>query len=203
LRESPDRAAEGAFYTGLAHGVRARLYTLRAQALKSGSEGKRMRAALVEAMEADPELAPDSLMGLGVYNYYADVLSPLVKLFRFFLRIPGGDREKGLKQLQTASQEARLLAPEARYGLARILGGREGRHTEALALLEGLERQYSANALFSLTAALEAEDAGQRQAAIRHARATIAASAKMDDACREPLQSAGQQALARLEDSLP
>ena len=162
LRGKEETKAVGDFYKGLAHGVRARLFTLREQALKSASEGKQMRGAMLEAIAGDPSLEADAYVGLGAYNYYADVLSPWIKLFRFFLLMPGGDREKGLEQLQVASQNASLLAPEARYELARIGGLRENRRAEAFALLQSLSDQYQDNALFALAASFEAEKIKRR-----------------------------------------
>lgn len=199
LRSPPDAAAQAAFYTGVAHGVRARLYTLREQALKSGTEGKQMRAALLEAVAQDPALAPDAYLGLGAYNYYADVLSPLVKVFRFFLLIPGGDRHKGLEQLQVAAQKATLLAPEASFELARILGVRENRHSEAFSLLQTLADQYPSNALYTLATALEAERAGKKQTAVEYARKARLAAQEMDDICRSRLGPAAEEALDRLQ----
>lgn len=109
MKRVPATAAEGHFFDGGVHGYRARLATLREQNLPSGREGKRMREELLAAAAADPSLAPETDFGLGLYNYYADSLSPIVKLFRFFLLIPGGDLERGLAQLHHAA-EARSLA---------------------------------------------------------------------------------------------
>ncbi|HLA40591.1 MAG TPA: hypothetical protein VJ417_11360, partial [Candidatus Glassbacteria bacterium] len=201
MKESEETPALGTFYAGVAHGVQARLYMLREQALKSGTEGKQMREALLDAMALDPELTPDAYLGLGVYNYYADVLSPLVKLFRFFLLIPGGDREEGIEQLQTASQQAVLLAPEAQYELARILGIRENRHPEAFTLLQALADQYPSNALYGLAAAFEAQRAGNIPKAIEYARKAKVAAEGMDDLCRARLLPAAQQALKRLAEA--
>jgi hypothetical protein len=199
LRDREETKALGDLYKGLAHGVRARLFTLREQALKSGSEGKQMREALLEAVAKDPSLEADAYVGLGAYNYYADVLSPLIKLFRFFLLIPGGNREKGLEQLQVASQKASLLAPEARYELARILGIRENRRAEAFALLQSLSDQYQDNALFALAASFQAEDLERKDLAVQYAGKAVRAAASMDDVCRGRVGSAARQALERLQ----
>ena len=198
MRETPDTAALGAFYAGLAHGVRTRLYTLRAESLNSGREGKQMREAMLEATALDAELQADADAGLGAYNYYADVLSPLIKLFRFFLFIPGGDRGRGLVQLEAASQNAVLVAPEARYELAKIYGLRENRSADALHLFRGLTDQYPENALFALSAAIQAERVGDKDLAADLAWRAVQASRQMDDPCRVRLEAASQQAVERL-----
>lgn len=199
LRSEEGSEALGNFYVGLAHGVQARLYTLRAEALKSGGEGKQMRSSLLDAINEDPELAPDASVGLGAYNYYADVLSPLIKFFRFFMMIPGGDRQKGMEQLEAASQGAMLLSPEARYELARILGLREGRHADALALFAGLSEHYPTNAFYPLSAAFEAEQAGKKQAAKDFAELALRAAHGMDAVCRNRLEPSARDALLRLQ----
>ena len=198
MRENPETAALGAFYQGLAHGVRARLYTLRAERLSSGQEGKQMRESLLEAAALDSELQADSDAGLGAYNYYADVLSPLIKLFRFFLLIPGGDRERGIAQLESAAQNAVLVAPEAQYELAKIYGVRENRPADSLLLFRGLIDQYPENAIFALSGAIQAARVGNRELAVRLARRAVQASLKMDDVCRVRLEAASQQAVDRL-----
>ena len=158
-----------------------------------------MRGALLEAVAKDLSLQADAYVGLGAYNYYADVLSPLVKLFRFFLLIPGGDREEGLQQLRIASQEASLLAPEARYELAKILGIRESRHAEAFALLQNLSHQYPDNALYALTASFQAQGMGRKDVAIEYATKAARAADGMDDVCRGRVGDAARQALERLQ----
>ena len=200
LRGAPERAARGALYSGLARGVRARLYTLREAKLQSASEGKQMRADLLEAVEQDEQLAPDASLGLGAYNYYADVLSPLLKVFRFFMGIPGGDRERGLEQLQIAAQQARLAGPEAQFELARIYGIRENRHPEALRLLEQLGEQSPGNALYVLAAAYQAEKTGRKLLALEYLQKALHAAETMDAVCRERLHNAAQGALNRLKE---
>ena len=199
LRRRPETAALAAFYDGLAHAVRTRLYLLREQAMKAGAEGKQMRASLREAVAKDPSLAADADAGLGVYNYYADVLSPLIKLFRFFLLLPGGDREKGLEQLRVASDQAVLVAPEARYELAKILALRENRPADALPLFHSLSDQYPDNAIYSLSAAIQAERIGKKNIARDYAQRAVLASRQMDDVCRARLEGASAQALGRLQ----
>ena len=199
LRLNPKSAAVGALYTGLAHGARSRLYLLRDQSLKSASEGKLMRTDLLEAIDQDSQLAPDAYMGLGTYNYYADVLSPILKLFRFFLMIPGGDRELGLEQLRTASERSVLLSEEARYELGHIYGVRESNHSEALSLYKDLAARYPNNPLYALSACYQGEQAGEQNTAIEYCQKASKAVADGDDGgCRERVGTAAGSALERL-----
>ncbi|MBI4463243.1 MAG: DUF3808 domain-containing protein [Acidobacteria bacterium] len=198
MRQEPETAALGALYAGLARGARARLYTLRGEKMNAASEGKQMRADLLEAVAQDRNLASDADLGLGAYNYYADILSPLLKVIRFFLGIPGGDREEGLEQLQTAAEHASLVPVEAQYELARIYGLYEKRHAEALRMLQKLSEQYPQNALYLLSAAYQADLAGQKNVAVEYVRKAMEAAKTMDGVCRQRLGEVGQEALKRL-----
>lgn len=199
LRLKPESAAAGSLYAGLARGARARLYALRGQSLPSASESKQMRADLLEAVAQDPQLAPDADVGLGAYNYYADVLSPILKVFRIFFGIPGGSREKGLEQLHTASSQSALWGEEAAYELARIYGVREGRHSQAFPLFKELAERYPGNPIFALSAAYQAEADGQRHTAIEYSQKARDAAAKMEADCRPRMIEAAQGALDRLQ----
>ncbi len=198
MKRSPATSAEALFYEGTAHGFRARLHTLREQTLPSGREGKQMREALLKAVALDPTLAHDAGVGLGIYDYYADSLSPLIKLFRFFLFIPGGNMERGIAQLHAAADTRNLFSPEARWELARIIGVREGRHEEAVKLLVPLVHAYPDNALFALLTALEAEAMGDLGQAHAYAQRAVDATARMDPSCRPKLDPATQQVLERI-----
>ena len=199
MRANPQTAALGAFYAGLTRGVRGRLYALRKQSLRSASEAKQLRADLSEAIAKDPRLTPDAYLGLGAYNYYADVLSPLLKIIRVFLGIPGGDRQKGLEQLRTASEHAALVATEAKFELARIYGIQEGRHAESFRLFAELSERYPENAVYALSAGYQAEQDGKKAIALESVKRAMEAAAHMDAVCRERVGEAARGALARLQ----
>ena len=198
MRQKPDSAATGAFYAGLARAARARLYALRGQRWKAASEAKQMRSDLLGAIAQDSELAADAYLALGAYNYYADVLSPLLKVFRFLLRIPGGDRKMGIEQLQTASEHVGLFAEEARYELARIYSIRENRPSEALLLFGDLAERYPENALYALAAGQQAERFGEESTAITYYQKATDVAGKMEAVCRKRLGNAAAAALERL-----
>lgn len=203
LRASPSTAALGAFYAGLARGVRGRLYALRQQSLKAASDGKQLRADLLEAARGNPQLVPDAYLGLGAYNYYADVLSPWLKVIRFFLGVPGGDRKEGLEQLRLASEQARLVAPAAKFELARIYGIRESLAAESFRLFRELSERYPENALYALSAGYQAEGAGLRSTAIAHVRKALEAAQGMEGDCQQRFGKAARGALRRWQEGAP
>ena len=95
-RDPSDRRALLA--RGAAHGVKSRLHLFRWEKGPASREAVRMREALVAARDAG-EKALDLDFGLGLYDYYADTLPRFFKVVAFVLRIPGGDRERGIDAL--------------------------------------------------------------------------------------------------------
>ena len=79
----------------------SRLHLLRAERADAARAAVRMREDLLKVREADPACV-DALFGLGLYDYYADVLPRLAKVLRFLARMPGGDRERGLARIESA-----------------------------------------------------------------------------------------------------
>lgn len=166
LRRRAPRAAESHFYLGMVYAMEGSLHALRRENRAVASAGKKMRAALLRAQALDPELT-DALFGLGLYNYYVDTLSPLVKLLRVLLFIPGGDKRVGLGQLQRASEEAVLVATEARFWLAKNLRNHDRDFARARAEFHWLARRYPQNPVFPLLVAGVAAKQGDHAAAVR------------------------------------
>ncbi len=166
LRRRAPRAAESHFYLGMVYAMEGSLHALRRENRAVASAGKKMRAALLRAHELDPELT-DALFGLGLYNYYVDTLSPLVKLLRVLLFIPGGDKKVGLEQLTHAAERGMLVATEARFWLAKNLRNHDRDFARARAEFDWLARHYPQNPVFPLLVAGVAAKQGDSAAAVR------------------------------------
>jgi len=93
---------------GAAHGVKSRLHLFRWEKGPASREAVRMRDALADARGAGAE-ALDLDFGLGLYDYYADTLPRFFKLVAFVLRIPGGDRERGLAAIARVARGGSLF----------------------------------------------------------------------------------------------
>jgi tetratricopeptide (TPR) repeat protein len=93
---------------GAAHGVKSRLHLFRWDKGPASREAVRMREALAAARAAEVE-ALDLDFGLGLYDYYADTLPRFFKLVAFVLRIPAGDRERGLESLARVARGGSLF----------------------------------------------------------------------------------------------
>ena len=144
-----NETAEMRLYAGMGHALEARLQAMRDEKRATARAGVRARKHLLRAAELDPQMA-DAFAGLGLYNYYVDTLSWAVKVLRFFMGIPGGDQEDGVRQLEVAMNTGVLTRVEARFYLAKNLRNHEHKYQRAIELLTPLVEQYPRNALFHL-----------------------------------------------------
>ena len=138
---------EAWFYLGGAYGARAQWHVLREERLAAARDGKRIKTALEQALALDPSLQ-DAYFGIGLYRYYADVAPAALKMLRWMLLLPGGDREQGLKDMLRARSEGQLLRSEADYQLHLIYLWYEKQPQRALQLLRGLQGNHPRNPLF-------------------------------------------------------
>jgi len=136
-------------YAGIGYDLKARIYALRSENRNVARVGVKGRAEVLRALELDPQMADASAV-LGIYNYYVDTLSPIVKLLRVFMGIPGGSKENGVKQLEVGMNQGVLLAIDARFILARALRQYDQKYTQALSVAEPLGVRYPNNPIFLL-----------------------------------------------------
>jgi tetratricopeptide (TPR) repeat protein len=145
-KREPQRG-EAWFYLAGSYAPLVQWRVLRGERVAAARDGKRIKDALERALELDPSLN-DAFFGIGLYHYYADVAPIGAKLVRWLMFLPGGDRTKGLQEMLQARDHGELLKGEADYQIQLLYLWYEKKPTEALALLEGLEKRYPANPLF-------------------------------------------------------
>ncbi len=150
-RREPERA-EAWFYVGAAHGARVQWRVLRGERLAAARDGKRIKEALERALMLDPTLH-DANFGLGLYRYYAAVAPAALRMVRWLLGLPGGNREGGLRQMITARERGTLVRGEADYQLHVIYLWYEKRFEEGLDLVRSLQARHPRNPLFHLAEA--------------------------------------------------
>ena len=141
--------AEMQFYAGMGDALAARLYGLRWENRNIARAGVRAREHFLRAIALDPGLA-DAEFGLGLYNYYVDTLSGIAKVLRFFMGIPGGNKQEGIRQLQHAIAEGVLTPDVARFYLALNLHRYDQQYERALGIIGPLADKYPTNPLFQL-----------------------------------------------------
>jgi hypothetical protein len=141
--------SENHLYAGIGYALKTRLYGLRNENRTAARNGVAARTEFLRALELDPDNA-DATVGIGFYNYYVDTLSPVVKFLRFFMGIPGGNKQEGLRQVRVGVERGVLLAVDARFYLARNLRTYEQQYQEALTVAEPLVMRYPQNPIFLL-----------------------------------------------------
>ena len=141
--------ARARFARGAASGVRSRHHLFRLRRTEAARAAAQMREDLRAARALDPD-DPDVLFGLGLYDYYVDVLPRAARVVRFLSFLPGGDRARGLASIEKASQASTLHDVEAQVQLYEIHAFYD-RDAEAAALqMEALARRYPRWPLWAL-----------------------------------------------------
>lgn len=148
-RLAKSETAEMHIYAGIGYDLKVRIYNLRGENRNAARVAVKGRAEMLRALELDPQMADASAV-LGIYNYYVDTLSPIVKLLRLSMGIPGGNKETGVKQLQVGMNQGVLMAVDARFILARALRQYDQNYERALSVAEPLGMRYPHNPIFLL-----------------------------------------------------
>jgi tetratricopeptide (TPR) repeat protein len=184
------------FYAGMGDAMAARLYALRGEYRNAARAGVRAHEHFLRAHALDPELA-DADLGLGLYNYYVDTLNTIARVLRFFMGIPGGSKQEGIRQLQHAIADGVLTSDAARFYLAINLHKHEQRYEEALAAISPLVEKYPSNALFQLASGDLFAKLGRKEQALACYRAAGILAIR-DPECRERIQQLVRASLAAL-----
>lgn len=157
--------AEDLFWMGQVWGLLAVRHGEQDEWLKAARNGKRMREAGRRAQRLDPEFA-DAYVLTGLYDYMAAELPSFVKVLRFFLFLPGGDRERGIESLRLARREGRLASRQAGIILQQILV-HEGRLDQAVELGRAMLEEDPADGPAALRLARALAWAGEPLSAAR------------------------------------
>ena len=192
-------SGEMRLYAGMADGLAARLYGLRGEARASARAGVRARENFLKALALDPTLV-DAYMGLGLYNYYVDTLSGLARVLRFFMGIPGGSKQEGIRQLQRAIAGGQLSPALARIYLALDLHNYDQKFEEALEVIGPLVEKYPENPAFQLMQGdLYAKLQREAQAEACYQAAAAAAARLRDVDCRKKIDALVNESLDALK----
>jgi hypothetical protein len=186
-------SAETHLYAGMGLALKAKLFGLREERRATARAGVDAREQFLRATELDPELA-DAYTGLGLYNYYADALSGIAKVLRFFMGIPGGSKKEGIKQLEIGMSRGELIAPEARFYYARNLRTYDQKYEEALVIAAPLAERYPHNPIFLLMVGNLNAELGRKEKAAASFRAAEQLSIH-NPACAERVRKVAESFL--------
>ena len=148
LLKRDGEAFDAMFFKGAALGFRGRLRSNRKAWFKAALDGKQAMTYVLRIAEADTSNA-DYLFGKGVYDYFAAMVPqkyPVVKPFMAFF--PGGDRDRGLRELRRTAEEGRFIRTEAVYFLLQIHFLYEPDFEQSLHYARLLRAWYPDNAFF-------------------------------------------------------
>ena len=188
---------------GMAYGLLARFYGLRDNDLPTARAGKRMRSLLLQALKMDPSLT-DAYLGIGIYNYFVDTLPTIVKMLKFLIGLPGGNREVGLRQLQTAARQADLIRGEAKFYLAKDYSrGNERQYAKSLALFQELSAEYPENQLWKLVEGSLMIRSGRTQEGEALYQQVAKNTARIHNDVVESIHTQAEQAIARRHGGQP
>lgn len=168
--------AEMHVYAGAALALEARLYALRGEGRKAAHASVAGRAEFLKALAIDPK-EPDAIAGMGIYNYFVDSLSGPVKVLRFFMGIPGGSKEEGMRQMKIGIERGVLLKVDTQFYLARNLRTFDHKYDTAATYAEPLSARYPRNTIFLLLAGNVNAELGRREKAAGYFHAAVDASA--------------------------
>jgi tetratricopeptide (TPR) repeat protein len=185
-RLGKSETAEMHVYAGIGYDLKARIYALRGESRNVAHVGVKGRAEMLRALELDPQMADASAV-LGIYNYYVDTLSPIVKLLRVFMGIPGGNKENGVKQMQVGMNRGVLMAVDVRFILARALRQYDQRYEQALSVAEPLGMRYPHNPIFLLLLGNLNTELGRSADATKYFRSALQSLAP-DSVCANRLR---------------
>ena len=138
---------DGAFFLAASYGFKGRLLSERRKWSAAAFAGRNAIKYLKE-IRKDDLMIPEISFGNGLFNYYSvwiserySLLKPIIKLF------PEGNKNKGVEQLNIASNNSFYTRTEAQYFLMRIYSG-EGKLSKALHLSKYLKDTYPENSIF-------------------------------------------------------
>lgn len=189
--------AEMHVYLGLGWAMKARVYDERDDHRNVARSGVAARAEFLRALQLDPDM-PDATAGLGFYNYYVDTLSPIVKMLRFFMGIPGGNKETGIRQMKQGARDGVLFAVDTRYYLAKNLRTFDLKYADALDAAQPLVEKYPHNPIFLLLVGNLNAELGRNEMASGYFQAALDA-ASTDTACAERVKQVAELFLASLK----
>ncbi len=136
-------------YAGMGYALKARLLGLRGESRAVAKAAVAARQEFLDTLALDPQ-AVDATAGLGLYNYYVDSLSGIVKVLRFFMGIPGGNKQDGIRQLEEGANNGVMMKVIARFYLAKNLRSFDLEYARAETAMKPLVEKYPKNPTFLL-----------------------------------------------------
>lgn len=149
LKQNEDDV-DALFYKAAVNGLSAYMEGTKESWWQSAKYGQKMRNYAKQMLELQPDNS-DALYFLGTYDYFADIIPSTQKLLRSLLLIPGGDKNRGLKELKEAKNYGYYTKVEAEKTLLSIYVYYENNCAEAENIAYDLIDKFPNNPSFKLT----------------------------------------------------
>jgi len=162
--EQDPQNAEAYFSMAIARMVKNRLEILRKNYFRSFREAQGVWDLLERTRELDPENY-DAYYPMGILHYHLAQLSGIARWLTS-LFITSGDRERGLREFETAYEKGRLMRDLAASSLVSAYSGYEKQPARALPLAEKLKEKYPDNYNFSFALVNIYSDLGRYEEAM-------------------------------------
>ena len=166
--ERDPQNAESCFSLAISRMVKNRREIIHKNYFRAFREAQGVWDLLERTRELDPQNF-DVFYPMGVLHYHLAQLSGIVRWITSIFITPG-DRENGLKELETAYQKGRLMKDLAASNLLAAYSGYEKQPDRALPLAKMLTEKYPDNYNFSFSLANIYSDLGKFEEAIALAR---------------------------------
>ncbi len=138
---------EANFYLGACYGMKGRWLLLKYKWIRAAHYGFKGYKYLQRTIALNPEYY-DAYLGMGMYDYYSDTL-PTILRFAANLMVRG-DKQRGLRYIETTLTKGHYSVTEAKIFLVGILSAYEKQPDKALQIVLELRRQKPENLFFLL-----------------------------------------------------
>jgi tetratricopeptide (TPR) repeat protein len=140
-----DRKSNVAYlYRGWSYMMKAQVHAIASDIWPAGGESRKGKNDLDRYLATAPDDI-DAGVILGGYLYFADILPKVVKFLKFFARVPGGDRDRGLELLGAGRTSDGYTGVDSEVVLAVIEYFFEGRIEEAESKFVDLAERFPSN----------------------------------------------------------
>ncbi len=116
-------------------------------------------------------------------------------MLRFFMGIPGGNKEEGIRQMKIGMERGAFLAVDSRFYLAKNLRAYDRKYDEALQTAKPLATRYPRNPVFLLLLGNINQELGRNDKAAEFFRAAQSAPVA-DPACAARVRDLANSLLA-------
>ena len=147
----PKAKAQACLFWGGAEGLKGRWLVTQKEWVKAYFSGKRGNRLLKKALHYDPVLF-DAYLGLGIYDYYTDVLPGIQGILAgLFVH---GDKKRGLQELQWAIEKGTRSQVEAMIFQIEIYTSEEKTPEKALPIAHALRQEFPQSPAMHLAEAM-------------------------------------------------